>query len=250
MKQALYDNLKEVENVHWWFRARRVIVHSLISKLGFPKEVSVLEVGCGTGGNLKLLSEFGKVKAFEIETSAMENAAKLGFADVRHGYLPGSNPFKEEKFDLIVAMDVLEHIEDDKASMRDIEAALKPGGYFVATVPALKSMWSLRDEHHHHFRRYEKAELFKLLQEANLEVSDIGFYNSILFPLAFIVRKLSNYKDSDEGIDLKIPSKILNGILYKIMTIEKSMISWLSFPVGLSLYCVAKKKSDEINHRP
>ncbi|MCH9013739.1 MAG: class I SAM-dependent methyltransferase, partial [Proteobacteria bacterium] len=155
MDRQVYARMAELEDRHWWFAARRRILTEVLARLvALPAAPRLLEAGCGTGGNLAMLSRFGEVAAFEPDAEARRKAQEKSGFDVRDGRLPGDIPFEPGRFDLVAAFDVLEHVEDDLASLRALHAQLRPGGSALITVPAFEFLWSRHDERHHHWRRY------------------------------------------------------------------------------------------------
>ena len=134
MDRHVYDRMREIEADHWWFAARREILADQIPRLALPPAAEILEVGCGAGGNLGMLAGFGRVQAIEPDEQSRAHAARDGVI-VRGGLLPGGLPSFETAFDLVAAFDVIEHVDEDAASVAALAALLKPGGAFIATVP-------------------------------------------------------------------------------------------------------------------
>ncbi len=137
MESHEYKMLQKVENVHWWFVARREILDRRIKSFNLPSNAKILEVGCGTGGNLEMLAKYGEVYAIELDDWAKEKAQDKGVAkEIRSGKLPEELVFEDMKFDMIVMFDVLEHIDEDSETIQALEKLLADGGMFFATVPA------------------------------------------------------------------------------------------------------------------
>src|SRR5262245_34544439 len=138
MDSDLYDQLWRVEQEHWWFRARRHIVWSLVDR--FAQRGSgqrrVLDIGCGTGGNLYAMADRYDVTGVEHSPQALEYARRRLGDRVRAGSLPNEIDLPAESFDVVLMTDVLEHIEDDANSAVTALRLLRPGGIVVATVPA------------------------------------------------------------------------------------------------------------------
>ncbi|NDV62701.1 class I SAM-dependent methyltransferase [Puniceicoccales bacterium CK1056] len=243
MEAEVFQRMAEQENRHWWFRARRRILQSLIEKYADPSrfgKLKILEAGSGTGGNLEMLSRFGQVSAFELDKTACQITRSRGF-EVREGRLPSDHPFVDDRFDLIVLFDVLEHVEADQESLSSLAALLEPGGILVLTVPAFPFLWSGHDEKHHHFRRYRRPGLRGQLQQAGLQIKRITYFNSFLFPVVAMVRcikKLVHSKHSDEE---GLPAPWLNLILEKVFSSERFLLSMLSFPFGVSLLSICQR---------
>ena len=136
MEQHFYHRMREVEDGHWWFAGRRAIVRQALKSLNLPRAADLLDVGCGTGGNLALLAQFGKVHGVELDDGAADLARRRGVGEIEKGALPDAIPFAAKNFDLAVMLDVLEHIDDDEASLAALGRLLKPRGYLLITVPA------------------------------------------------------------------------------------------------------------------
>jgi len=163
MERVVYETMAEVDRRHWWYVARREIIAALIRRnVRPPANAQILELGCGTGHNLAMLGEFGHVDALELDDGARAVAeGRLG-RSVMSAPLPELAGVPAHHYDLIGAFDVIEHIDDDAASLASIATKLKPGGKFIMTVPAHKWMWSAHDVANHHKRRYSKRALEKL----------------------------------------------------------------------------------------
>jgi SAM-dependent methyltransferase len=189
MEHEAYLTMASVESRHWWFRGRRRVLAATIRRLGLKPGAKILELGSGTGGNLALLSAFGQVTAVEMnETARSISAGQAGNAEILAGFLPDSLPLGEQKFDLVCLFDVLEHVEEDAATLEVVRRYLAPGGVAVLTVPAYRALFGPHDVALHHKRRYERAELEAKLLAAGLAPMRISFINMGLAPLAFALR--------------------------------------------------------------
>ena len=146
MDRRVYDRMAEHDSTHWWYRARRDILADYLTREGrLPKEARILEIGCGTGHNLPMLAQFGRVDAIEIDPAARDVASqRLGKA-VGDAPLPALPGVPDAHYDLIAVLDVVEHIEDDVAALQAMRARLAPGGKILITVPAHQWMWSAHD---------------------------------------------------------------------------------------------------------
>ena len=171
MDDIVYRDMIKQEKEHWWFNARREILDVVLSTLKLPKNTNILEIGCGTGGNIEMLQKYGNVKAVEMDVFALEYAQKTG-AEVRQGYMPNKFPYKE-KFDLICIFDVLEHIEEDEETLSVIYKHLQLDGKLIITVPAYQWLYGSHDKLLHHRRRYTIKELIHKCKKNNFKIMRI-----------------------------------------------------------------------------
>jgi SAM-dependent methyltransferase len=239
MERAVYEQMAEHDQRHWWYRARREVLAALIRRVAAPpQDGRILEIGCGTGHNLAMLSEFGRVDALELDDEARAMAeVRLG-RPVMSAPLPELAGVPERTYDLVGAFDVIEHIEDDRAALASIARTLKPHGKLVMTVPAHQWMWSAHDVVNHHKRRYSKGALRQLVEGSPLKLERIGYFNSLLFPVA-VAERLSAKLRGKEDADLKLPAAPLNAALERAFAAERHLVARLPLPPGLSLFAVA-----------
>lgn len=242
MELAAYQALLASQDRHWWFVGRRRIVAQLIARfVPLPANARVLEAGCGYGGNLAMLGEVGDVQAFECNDDARAYAQSLLRRPVTYGMLPDAIGFDNDRFDLIAMLDVLEHIDDDVASLRTLGERLAPGGALLLTVPAVPWLWSDHDILHQHKRRYTRRLLAERLHAAGFEIVGIGFFNTLLFPLALAQRLMAPLFVGGGGHDTA-PPEPLNAVLTGIFSLEARLLGRIPFPIGLSLFAVARKR--------
>jgi SAM-dependent methyltransferase len=241
MERVVFDRMAELDQLHWWFIARRRILEALIRRVVRPKKrARVLEVGCGTGHNLPMLKKFGKVEASELDSSARALASKRLRREVKQAKLPDLTMFERNGYDLIALLDVLEHVPDDVAALRAIHMRLKPGGALVLTVPANAWMWSAHDAAHHHFRRYSKKRLKQLFLMSGLQVQLLSYFNTLLFPpiaLALVLEKLTGRASAVE----RLPAAPVNWLLEKLFGLERALVGRLPMPFGVSLVAVVRR---------
>lgn len=239
MERIVYEQMAELDQRHWWYRARREVLDALIKRVARPPaNANILEIGCGTGHNLAMLAEFGRVDALELDDEARSVAeARLG-RRVMSAPLPELAGVPVRHYDLIGVFDVIEHIDDDRAALASIASRLKPGGKLVMTVPAHPWMWSAHDVVNHHQRRYSKLALRRLVEASPLRLDAIGYLNSLLFPLAIAERLSAKLRGKDEA-DLALPPKPINAVLERMFAAERHLVGRLPFPPGLSLFAVA-----------
>ncbi len=160
MEPEAYRLMSSHEDHHWWFVGRRAVIGAMLERIPASGQRLVLEAGCGTGGNLYMLNQFGGVSAFEPHEEARDLArVKYPDAKIDDGELPFRVPFPPGTFDLVVALDVLEHVEEDEAALRSLVEMAKPGGRILLTVPAIQALWGSHDRRLRHVRRYDSARL-------------------------------------------------------------------------------------------
>lgn len=238
MERIVYDTMAELDERHWWYRARREVLAALIRRRAPPPAgAQLLEIGCGTGHNLAMLGQFGHVDALELDASARAVAEKRLGRPVMDAPLPELRGVPERHYDLVGAFDVIEHIADDRAALASIARRLKPGGRLVITVPAHQWMWSAHDEVNHHQRRYSKRALTQLFEDSPLKLGAIGYFNSLLFPLAVAQRLVSRASGSRDS-DLSMPPAPVNYALERGFAAERFLIGRVPLPPGLSLFAV------------
>ncbi len=239
MERVVYQQMAELDERHWWYRARRRIIADLIRREVRPgPNARILELGCGTGHNLAMLAGFGHVDGLELDDEAREMSAKRLGREIMSSPLPELKGVADRHYDLVGAFDVIEHIDDDAAALASIATKLKPGGKFVMTVPAHQWMWTAHDVVNHHKRRYSKRSLRRLIEGSPLKLDRIGYFNSLLFPLAIAERTSSKLRGKD-GADVKLPPAPLNTLLEKVFYAERYAVGRLPLPPGLSLFAVA-----------
>jgi SAM-dependent methyltransferase len=244
MNIAEYAEMYKLENFYWWFVARRRLLDWLVGDIcrGF-KRPTILDVGCGTGMNSRVLAKHGDT----ISTDASEEA--LGFSKGRgiDGLVRSHIellPFAASTFDVITALDVLEHINDDLRALDELLRVTRDGGVLVITVPAYGFLWSEHDEALHHRRRYAASELRNKLTNAGFEVERISYYITFLFfPILLMRFVQSVFKRSIHAkTSHVILPKWLNSLLIAILGFERVLLRWMNFPFGVSIVCLARKR--------
>ncbi len=238
MDQDLREALAEAEERHWWFEGRRRIVASFLSQI--EPAGPILEVGCGNGANLPLLSTFGAVTAIEPDPADRARAQQRGCAVVLDGSLPDSLPVAPGTFRAVLALDVIEHIQDDRAALRGLSRQLAPGGTLIVTVPANPWMWSDHDARNGHYRRYTVESLEAALRAAGLTTDRISHFNSLLLPIVAFVRVAGRAIGVD-GAGTGVPTPPLNWMLMKLLASESRLLRRFDLPVGVSLIALAHR---------
>ena len=252
MDPRLFGQLHEIEATHWWFRGRRRIVAAVLDQLRIAPR-AILDVGCGVGTNLDLLAECfpgARLHGIDVERDPLRYCR--GDRDVPVEQADASAlPFASASFDLVAALDCLEHVEDDGAALREFLRVLRPGGTLLLTVPAFPALWGNVDDLGHHFRRYRKRELVERVASAGFRVDLLRFINVLLFPPIAAIRLLAKAcrgrrparaGDLRSDFDL-VRGGPLNSLLAGIFASEAALLRW-RLPFGVSLLCTATRKAE------
>jgi SAM-dependent methyltransferase len=230
----------QAEDRHWWYRGRRTVLDGVIANLGLPGSARILDAGCGSGRNMVELSRYGRVTGIELSETSVALARQRNAGEVISGSLL-EMPFAQESFDLAVTLDVIEHLEDDLAALRELRRTVAPGGALLVTVPAYQWLWSGHDEINHHHRRYTRGSLQKVAEAAGWRQERTTYFNSLLLPVAIMLRVLDrvNTKTTESSLDLWVPPEPLNWVLERPLAFEAALIRRGGrIPAGLSLLAV------------
>lgn len=246
------------EQRHWWFVARRKILRGLLAAVLPPDpHTIVIDVGCGTGGNTQMLAE--AYRGIGIDPSA-EAIATAQDAFPQAEFLCGTAPADlgglAGEADAYLLTDVLEHVEDDFLLLSKLLAAAKPGAFFLLTVPADLTLWSLHDVSHGHYRRYDRPRFCQLWEGLDVNPRLVSYYNARLYPVVKAVRSWNRRRGHSSGeadTDLKIPSRPVNWMLTQMFAGElKRLLRLLARPQakpyrrGVSLIALLQRGSGEI----
>jgi len=236
LKAEAYVEMAAAESDHWWFKGRRRIVFDYIGSFLLPHNAEIFEIGCGTGGNFPMLKEFGKIYACDPNAAIIEKL-KINYPDVNVsvGTGPSNLPFQDKKFDLIVLIDVLEHIAEDEATLVAIKKKLKPNGFLLFTVPALPILFGPHDEALEHKRRYLKSNLAGLCIKTGYQNKRLTYFNMWLLPLFVMVRLFERFTHKRLNSSVKTPLSALNAIFYFIFSSERFLLRFFELPIGASL---------------
>ena len=239
MERVVYEKMAELDQRHWWYRARREVLAALIRRKARPPPArSCSRSAAAPGTTSRCSANSARSKDSNWTTKPVQSPRSGSAGTVISAPLPELEGVPERHYDLIGAFDVIEHIDDDKAAMNSIAKRLKRGGRLVVTVPAHQWMWSAHDVVNHHKRRYSKRALRQLIESSPLRLETIGYFNSLLFPLAVGERLSSKLRGKDDA-DLSLPPKPLNSALERAFAAERHLVGRLPLPPGLSLFAVA-----------
>jgi SAM-dependent methyltransferase len=228
------------EDRHWWYRGRRNVIERVIADLKLPARARILDAGCGSGRNMIELARHGTVSGVELSDPSVDVARARGAGEVIAGSVLDM-PFDSESFDLSVCLDVIEHLDDDVGALRELRRVLAPGGSLLVTVPAYQWLWSGHDEVNHHHRRYTRRSLQRVAEQAGWEQVRTTYFNSLLLPLAILLRVLDRFsrKTTESSLDLWVPPQPLNWLLERPLALEAALIGRGGrIPAGLSLLAV------------
>ncbi|MEK7106930.1 MAG: class I SAM-dependent methyltransferase [Patescibacteria group bacterium] len=233
MDRTAFGLLRDMEK-SWWYRGRVAVADSALRLVRMEKVTDILDFGAGFGGMHDELKRFGQnVYAFEPDAEAREAARGRGYA----GVFSALGEAMGRKYDLIGLFDVVEHIEYDLDFLMLAHETLKDGGKLAITVPAFQFLWSIHDVNHHHFRRYTKASVRAVLNDAGFEVEYASYWNMLLFIPAALMRLLGRSGESA----LAMP-RLLDAIFFAVVKIESLLMQSVALPFGTGLVVIARKK--------
>lgn len=245
MDPAAYQVVHDLEESHWFFVGRRNILRRLLDGvLAGVDRPRILDVGCGTGATMGFLEHYGAVTGVDISPQAVkygreQGRTRLCLADGGH------LPFVEGSFDLVTALDLLEHLEQEPMGLAEMWRVLKSGGRLLAVVPAFPFLWSDFDRFSGHYRRYTTSQLRDRVELAGFEVTRLSYFNTLLFPFVWAVRGFKNFVGRWKTLrsDLEMPTPGLNRLLAGVFSLEGGLMARGDLPFGVSLICIATKKA-------
>jgi SAM-dependent methyltransferase len=231
-----------VEADHWWFRGRRQLLGAMIRELGIRRDARTLDVGSGTGANLRLLAELGfeRVSGLDCSEEAIRYCGEKALPRVELGDLCDL-PFAEGDFDLVIAADVLEHVEDEARAIGELRRVLQPGGRLIVTVPAFQSLWGLQDQVSHHKRRYRRRELESRLRDGGLEVARSFYFNYLLFAPIWLARRLLRILRVELASENELNTSLLNALLARVFSWDVRSAPRLRPAFGVSILALARR---------
>ncbi len=257
MQAHTYSIMNEVERGHWWFVGRRRIIESFLAPLareirqalkgpGSPANsatsasLKILDVGCGTGANLEMLSQFGEAEGVDVSADALAFCRARGLVNVKQGEAEAL-PYEDAAFDLVTGLDVVEHLDDDLAGLKEMRRVLRREGRALIFVPAFMFLWGVQDDISHHRRRYTMAELKQVVTSAGFQVERATYVNLSFFaPILFgrLLIRITGFRPASEN---NLTVGFLNGGLGMVLGAESFPLRFFNFPFGVSIILVARK---------
>jgi len=244
MEKKEYEKLYQFENYYWWHIGRSRIIYKLLKNYLPPaSSLDILDVGCGTGINLGILAKFGRVVGLDSSKEALQFARKRGFTNLRQGRAE-KLPFANKFFDLVTALDVIEHIADDLRALQEFHRVLTDDGLLLITAPAYQFIWSEHDEALHHFRRYTASQIHQKLNQAGFRVIKRSYIITFNFPLILgyrLLRGLFPKNASAPQTSYVVLPRFFNNFLIFSLKIEAQLLKYLNLPFGTSVVCLCQK---------
>jgi SAM-dependent methyltransferase len=237
-----YRELYELEDRHWWFRGRRAAIWALIERAGVDSAPHLLDAGCGTGRNLVEFGRLGEAEGIDFSEQAVEFCHQRGLTGVRQGPVE-TLPFDSDRFDLILATDVIEHLRDDVVALTELRRVAARGGRIVITVPAYQWLWSQHDVSLHHYRRYTTPRLRRAAVAAGWQPVLSTYFFTAMLPLVAATRIGRGLLGRHESSDLALSRAAVSQVLEAPIRGEAALIrrgARLPFGVSLGMVCAAR----------
>lgn len=240
-----YEALGGIQADYWWFKGKRDLIRRLLRKLS-KENCKILNVGSGMGEDIEMFNQFGNTYSIDISREVMEKMSKSQLENF--SIMSAENlGFKDKSFDIVLMLDLLEHLEKDKKAIEEAFRVMKDGAYLIITVPAMPFLFGPFDKLVHHHRRYSKKILNNLLNR-RFEIKKITFWNFFLFiPSSTIKLTKKFFSSKKETSDMvRLPS-IVNGLFFSLLQVENTLIeNGINLPFGTSLVVLCKKRESNV----
>lgn len=243
MQAHHYPILYEVEETHWWYVGRRRIIRCLVEKIGSTlnnPNPRILDVGCGTGANLKMLADYGKAEGVDISPQAIEFCRERGLDSVKLGAAEHL-PYESDSFELVTALDVVEHLDDDVAGLREMRRVLGRDGRLLLFVPAFMFLWGVQDEVSNHRRRYTLPSLLKAVEAAGFSIEWTSYANISFFLPVLVVRSVMRWLSLGAATEYGINISLMNRPFSWLFAAERFVFKRGRLPFGVSIVCIARR---------
>ena len=243
MQAHHYPILFEVEESHWWYLGRRRIIASLVKKICKTLDKPnprILDVGCGTGANLKMLADYGSAEGVDISSQAVDFCRQRGLDSVKLGAIERL-PYEDSAFDLVTALDVIEHLDDDVAGLREMRRVLRPDGRVLLFVPAFMFLWGVQDDVSNHRRRYTLPSLLKAVEAAGFSAEWASYANVSFFLPVLLVRSVMRWLGLRAATEYGINIPLMNGPFSQLFAAERFVLDGGKLPFGVSAVCIARR---------
>ena len=246
VEEVAYRQTRALEEAHWWFVGMRAIYRKQLQSLGLARDARILDLGCGTGGNLGLLESLGSTWALDASLTAASFVKQRGFP--RIGVASATElPVPDASFDVVTAFGVIEHVEEDERMLREMCRVTRPGGHMLIVTSAHRWLWSVHDDRVHHVRRYRISELGERVRRAGWRVEQLSYVNAALFPAVAVVRTLQRLiperpTEAERGMSgFGMPPGPVNRALAALLGFEGTLLSRMDLPMGVGLICRASR---------
>ena len=244
MDSDVYDRMYAIEEDLWWYRGRRSVCMALLERhLAGRVDARILDVGCGTGFNMKELARFGQVSGVDFADEALAYCRGRGLAEVRQGDA-ARLPYEDGAFDLVTAFDLIEHLDGDVVALQEFHRVTRPGGALLVYVPALPFLFSYHDRVAQHRRRYWKRQLTQRLQTAGYEVRACSHVNFFILPAITAINLALRLFPTRTHFEMKVPIAPVNRLLTRLSALEVPLILGRGLPLGSSLVALAVRPTE------
>lgn len=243
MEKHTYAILDRVEEDHWWFVGRRAILESFLGQIVKELDVRdprILDVGCGTGANLEMLEGFGRAEGVDVSEDALRFCSDKGLA-ARKG-LAEELPFEDGAFDIVTALDVVEHLDDDMAGLAEMYRVVKKGGFALVFVPAFMWLWGVQDDVSNHRIRYTKKQIIGRLENAGFEIERATYANITFFLPILAGRTLMRITGLRPESENNVNLSLLNAPFGSLFGAERHLMRFANLPFGVSIVVTARKR--------
>jgi SAM-dependent methyltransferase len=245
VEQDFYSRYFEIEDRHWWFVGRREVFLRVLDEHLLDEDAAtrrILDVGCGTGTMLGHLARYGRPEGVDASAEAVRFCRERGVEAVTHADgVP--LPFDDDSFDLVTALDVIEHVSDDGELLAELRRITRPDGTLLVSVPAFQFLWGPQDEISHHKRRYRAPELAGRMTAAGWSMRRLTYFNTFLFPPIAAIRLLRrDHPDRPLRSDFEMTKPgPANELLARVFASEAPIVARRDLPFGVSILGLAQR---------